>query len=502
MTAPAYLLGIEVGRSGLGMAVLDGTGAVAASARRTYGGAPGEPVDPMDWWRAVRTGVKELLRKANLPAERIRAVGLSGDSSGFAICDKEGRSLCSTVLGPDARAEVAAGEFSRAVGPRNLANLTGGIATSASTAAKLAWLRANEKRAWHDLAWILPAKDFIRFRLTGVAATDACDASATMLFNPKTRAWSKQLAQTLGIDLGWLPPIVAGTAMTGRITDAAARECGLTPGTPVVGGAGHAAAVAIAAGVAAPGTALVELGSVGAVLVACPDAPRDSSGRLRVSCHAIAGRSILEAGGVAGADGLDWLLDTVLIAEAAQARRAGRDPYEVLAELAAEVPPGAEGCLYLPAGRMPGGFLGLRGGIARGHLVRAAFEGGAMQARESLAAAVAAGHAVDRVIAAGPGATSNLWAQILADVLDRAVEVAPTVEAAAAGAAILATPAVGVHKTLEAALQAMVRRHGPLQPRRSATEAYATIIPRHRQLAQALAGDAVPAAAASEEPTA
>lgn len=499
MPAPAYLLGIEVGRGGLGLAVLDGTGAVAASSRRTYGGAAGEPIDPQDWWRAVRTGVKELLRKANLSAERIRAVGLSGDSSGFAVCDKEGKSLCPTVLGPDLRAEAAAAEFARSVGPRNLANLTGGVSTTSATAAKLAWLRTHEKRVWHDLAWILPAKDFIRFRLTGVSATDAGDAAATMLFNPKARAWSKQLAQTLGIDLAWLPPVVAGTAMTGRITDAAARECGLSPGTPVVGGAGHAAAVAITAGVAAPGTALVELGSVGAILIACPDAPRDPTGRLRVSCHAIAGRSALEAGAIAGADGLDWLLDTVLVAEAAQARRAGRDPYEVLAELAAEVAPGAEGCLYLPGGRMAGGFLGLRAGIARGHLVRAAFEGGAMQARESIAAAEAAGLTVDRVIAAGPGAVSNLWAQILADVLDRAVEVAPIAEAAAAGAAILAAPAVGVHKSLDAALQAMVRRHGPLQPRRAAAETYAAIIPRHRQLAQAIAGDATPAPAAAEE---
>lgn len=496
MPVPAFLLGIEVGRNGLGLAVLDGTGAVAASSRRSYGGVAGEPVDPQDWWRAVRTGIKELLRKANLPAERIRAVGLSGDSYGFAACDKDGKALCPTVLGPDTRAEGSAQEYARLVGPRNLANLTGGAASSAATASKLVWLRNHEKRVWHDLAWVLPAKDFIRFRLTGVAATDAGDAAATLIFNPKARAWSKQLAQALAIDPEWLPPVVAGTAMTGRVTDAAARECGLSPGTPVVGGAGHAAAVAVAAGVAAPGTALVELGSLGAVLIAGADAPRDPSGRLRISCHAVAGRAALEAIGVAGAEGIDWLLDTVLSAESAQARRAGRDPYEVLAELASEVAPGADGCMHLPAGR---GFLGLRQGIARSHLVRAAFEGGAMQAREALAAAETAGLAIDRIIAAGPGAASNLWAQVLADVLDRAVEVAPAPESAAVGAAILSAPAVGVHKTLDAALQAMVRRHGPLQPRRAAAEAYASIIPRQRQLAAAIIGGATPAETIAEE---
>jgi len=496
MAAPAFLLGIDVGRTGLGLAVLDGNGAIAASSRRAFGVAAGEPADPQEWWRAARTGIKEMLRKANLDADRIRAVGLSGDGFGFAACDKEGKSLCPTVLGHDPRCDEAVAEVVRLIGPRNLANLTGGIASTAATAAKLLYVKTHEKRVWHDLAWILPAKDFIRFRLTGVAATDAADASATLLFNPKTRAWSKQLAQALGIDVNWLPPVVAASAMTGRITDAAAKECGLAVGTPVIGGAGHAIAVAVAAGALAPGTALVELGSVGSLVVACGDPPRDPSGRLRISCHAPPGRGALEATGIAGAEGLDWLLETVLSAESAQARRNQRDPHEVLAELASEVPPGADGCMYVPGGRAPGGFLGLRPGIGRGHLVRAAYEGGALAARECLAAATTAGVTIDRVIVAGPGAAGNLWPQILADVLDRSVDVAPVAESAAAGAAMLAAPAVGVHKTLDIALQAMVRRHGPLQPRRAAAEAYATLIPRHRRIAAGIAGDAPPAEAA------
>lgn len=492
MPTPAYLLGIDVGRNGLGLVVLDGHGATVAAARRAFGHAPGEAADPQDWWRAARTGIKEMLRKSAIDPDRIRAVGLSGDSHGLAVVAKDGRSLCATVLGPDARCREAAAELARLVGPRNLANLTGGSASIAAAAAKLLLIKGSEKRVWHDLAWILAPKDFLRLRLTGVAATDAVDATATLLYNPKTRAWSKQIAQALGIDPAWLPPVVAASAMTGRITDAAAKECGLAAGTPVIGGAGHAAAVAVAAGALAPGACLVELGAIGSFMVACADeAPRDPSGTLRPSCTVVPGRAALDAESVAGADGLDWLMETVLATEAAQARRAGRDVHELLAELAAEVPPGASGCLHLPLGRAAG-FLGLRPGIGRGHLVRAAFEGGALAALAAVAAAEAAGATIDRIIAAGPGAAGSLWAQILADILGRAVEVAPAAEAAATGVAILAAPAVGVHRSLDAAAQAMVRRHGPLQPRRAATEAYAPIIPRHRRLSAAFA--------AAEEP--
>jgi len=244
---------------------------------------------------------------------------------------------------------------------------------------------------------------------------------------------------------------------------------------------------------------VVELGAVGAVLVSAEEALRDLSGRLRVSCHVAPGRAAHEAVGMAGAEGLDWLMETVLASEAAQARRNQRDPQEILSELASEIAPGADGCLYVPAGRGPGGFLGLRPGIGRGHLVRAAYEGGAMAAREALDAAAAAGTAIDRVIAAGPGASGNLWPQILADVLDRAVDVAPVAEAAAAGVAILAAPAVGVHKSLDIAIQAMVRRHGPLQPRKSAVAGYVALVPRHRRIVGGIAGDTPPAAEGASE---
>jgi len=130
--------------------------------------------------------------------------------------------------------------------------------------------------------------------------------------------------------------------------------------------------------------------------------------------------------------------------------------------------------------------------------VRAAYEGGALAAREVLDAVAAAGTTVDRVIAAGTGASGNLWPQILADVLDRAVDVAPVAEAAAAGVAILAAPAVGVHKSLDAAMQAMVRRHGPLQPRKAAAAGYTTLIKRHRRIVGGIAGDLPPAAEVAE----
>jgi xylulokinase len=255
------------------MALVSGDGSMIEPLRRAYGGDD-LLADPQDWWRAARTGIKEVLRRSKVRAEQIRCIGLTGDEACVAL-DKAGKVLCPTVLGPDPRAEATAKQLQSRVGTRNLLNLAGAMATSTALAPKLLWLRENEKRTWHDLHFALSAKDFLRFRLTDTAATDACEAGSTLLYNPRTRSWSRQLMSLLEINPDWLPPVGAAAALSGRVTEAAARESGLAAGTPVVTGAAHAAALAIAAGATGPGRGVVELGGTGALFIPVAEVPRE-----------------------------------------------------------------------------------------------------------------------------------------------------------------------------------------------------------------------------------
>ncbi len=493
MAAPAYFLGLDVARTGLGLVVVAGDGTIAASLRRAYGAESGGPMDPQDWWRAARTGIKEILRRASLRPEQIRSIGVTGDD-GIVAVDKEGKALCPTSLGPDPRCADYVEQLTKTVGARNLLNLASGVATSSAAAVKLLWLRDNEKRVWHDLAHILPAKDFLRFRLTDTLVTDACDAAGTLLFNPKTRSWSKQLLGLIDIHPEWLPTINNGQAMSGRVTDAAARDSGLQAGTPVVTGAGHAAALAIATRVLQPGSAVIELGGQGSLFVPTAEAVKDPQGRLASTCHSLAGTWALSGSDLASSPGLDWIMEQVLPAEVAQARRNQRDPIDLLAELAAEVPPGADGLIYLSPTAKPasGGFLGLEHRHGRGHLVRAVLEGGALACRQALATLTELKRAPDHIFVSGPGATNHLWCQILADALDRSITAVPVQESAAFGAAVLAGSAVGVFKTIEDACAKLVKPKGSFAPRRAASDVYAALAPISARLSEAIAGPSAP----------
>lgn len=472
MPPPAFFLGIDVAHTGIGLVVLSGDGKHVAHLRRAYG-TQSAVHDPQDWWRATRTGIKEILRRAEIKSDQIRCIGLTGDSDGFVPIGANGQVLLSCNLGADARCDGYVERVNRLVGARNLLNLAGSPATLRSTATKLLWLKENEKRVWHDTQMLLPPKDFLRFRLSGNVVTDATDAAATLLFNPKTRSWSKQLLAQFEINPAWLPSISNGPLMSGRVTDVAAKETGLQAGTPIVTGGGHAAAVAIASGVLNPGHVLVELGGSAGLFAPTAEPMRDNTWRLSGSCHCLAGTWALAAPNVANTDAIDWLSEHVFTSEVTQARRANRDALDPLTEQASEIAPGADGLVYIPSeyGRLSG-FMGLKRHHGRGHLVRAVLESGAMAARNAITALHDLKSPVKEILVSGPGAHSTLWCQIVADVLGQQVHATVVPECAAMGAAILASSAVGMYKSVQEACSHLIKSTTPYTPRKATAGVY------------------------------
>ena len=161
------------------------------------------------------------------------------------------------------------------------------------------------------------------------------------------------------------------------------------------------------------------------------------------------------------------------------------------------VPAGSDGLLFLPyltGERSPhpdplarGAFVGLTVAHDRRHLTRAVLEGVAFGLRDGLDQMIAAGMpAPAQIRASGGGTASELWRQILADVLDTELATVSTSEGAAFGAGILAAVGAGWFATVEAAASAFVgatpaAAPGPDAPR------YAEAHARYRELYPALA---------------
>lgn len=478
-----FFLAVELRTDGVALALQDKDGHLTDVVRRSVSGDAEAGFDPQDWWRAVRTGTKDLLRRCKVRKDDVRSVGICGPDQGVVCIGADGEVLSPSYLLPQPDLPQFIDELHGVVGAKTLVNLTGGEAAIDSMAVNLLWHRHHLPRVLHDLKHLLTPRDFLRFRLTGTFVTDPSTAASSRMFSPRARTWSKVALDRLGIEAGWLPQISNGHILSGRVTPSAAKETGLVAGTPVVVGGSRSSCLAMATSAINPGDLMIELGDEGRLTVVGDKPIRPKGGALRIGCHTLPDLWTLEQTGATGSRALDWFTQKLTPTDANQWRRAGRQALDMIAEIAAEAPPGADGLLFVPPSEdePSGSFTGMGFQHERSHLLRALLEGGAFALRQQVDAAVASGATVSRVVTTGTGSSNTLWCQIVADVLGRKVTSYAHDHAHCQGTATMASVAIGCFKSVAEACKKHLPKAKTYEPRKSAQSTYEAICQRLSQ---------------------
>ncbi len=486
----AFFIGIDTSTTATKALLIDESGQLRGAAAAGYAYDTPRPLwaeqDPALWWAAAVASLKRLLAETGVDGRDIAGIGLTGQMHGLVLLDRDGRVLRPAILWNDQRTGAECDEMRAVFGRQRLIGLTGNDALPGFTAPKILWVRRHEPAVYARIAHILLPKDYLRFRLTGVFATDKAGAAGTQLFDLRARDWAPDLLAALQIDLAWLPPTFEGTAITGRLTADAAAACGLPAGIPVVGGGGDQAANAVGTGAVVDGIVSLSLGTSGVVFASSDRPVVEAAGRLHAFCHAAPGKWHLMGVMLSAAGSLRWLRDAL-------APEAG---YDDLTAAAAEVPAGSGGLFFLPyltGERTPhpdplarGAFVGLTVRHGRPHLTRAVLEGVAFGLRDSFELMKAAGlAAATQVRAAGGGMQSRLWRQILADILGVEIAAVNTTEGAAFGAALLAAVGLGAFPDVPSACARVVRVSGRT-PVSAEAGRYERLYPIYRDLYPAL----------------
>jgi xylulokinase len=428
--------GLDVGTSSLKGLAVGEDGAVLASAEEEYPFATPRPgwteQDPELWWRAAERVLERLRREAGEP----RGIGLSGQMHGLVALDAADRVLRPAILWNDQRTAAECDEIEARLGD-DLVALTGNRAMTGFTAPKLLWMARHEPELHARVAHVMLPKDYVRLRLDGERCTDVTDASGTLWFDVRERAWSARVLDALEVDEAWLPEV---------------RE------SAEAAGAGDQGAGAVGVGAVRPGVPSVVLGTSGVVL-ATHEAVVAERG-VQASAHAVAGRWFAMGVILSAAGSLRWLRDAL------------HAPYDELLAEAGRWEPGSEGLTFLPyltGERTPhldpnarGAFAGLEIRHDRGALVRAVLEGVAYALRDA-ADLVGLGDAGAARVSGG-GARSPLWLRIVASILDTPLERVAVDEGAAYGAALLGGVAGGVWPDVDEAVAACVAVRETVEP--------------------------------------
>jgi gluconokinase len=393
--APGLVAAVDIGTTGVKAAAVDAAAASHAAAEREYPTAsprPGWAVqDPDVVAGCSAAAVGEALAKVGAAGKPVAGVAFSGAMHSLLALAADGTPLTPSVTWADGRAGAQAERLRVSGEWLALHRRTGTPVHPMSPLVKLLWFREQAPDVWQRAAHWVGIKDYVLFRLTGLLAVDESTASATGLYGLAARDWDAKALDLVGLGREQLPVLHATTDVVARL-GADAATWGLPAGTPIVAGASDGVLANLGVGGVAPGVAACSIGTSAAIRGAVRAPSVDEQGR--VFCYALVpGRWVIGGATNNGGNVLRWL-DRVAGADLA-------DPDAALTELAATVPPGAEGLLMLPylsgeraprwAGAPQGAFLGLTRRHTRAHLVRAALEGVCLQLALVLEAMRAAG---------------------------------------------------------------------------------------------------------------
>jgi sugar (pentulose or hexulose) kinase len=448
-----FLLGIDAGSSMTKAAVFDRDGTeIASSAHRVALERP-QPgwceVDPAAAWDAAAAAIRTVLDRAGMTGDDIAAVGLSAAMVGAWLVDSDGNALRPGINWEDSRTQAMLNRRA-AEDPgfyHRIFQSDGCVMQQGCTLPLVAWLREHEPDVVARTSHIFSFKDFLRMKLTGLAAADRTEA-AVAPGDARLRDRSEAMLKLFGLaDLTHkLPPVADSESIAGWVTAEAAAATGLRPGTPVAVGAGDVPATVTGASALEAGTAMAVLGTtciVGVVSDAAVFTPPDLGLLFTLPGNAWF-RAMVN---VAGTLNLDWAIGTIMGEES-------RDPgvFPRLDAMVSAVPIGSDGVVFLPYlsdsgiiapvvdAQARAGFYGLTSRHGGAHMMRAVYEGVVLAIRDLLADLPEIGNAL---LLTGGGAKSRMWTQMIADALGRTVLVPAGSEFGARGAALLAATAIG-----------------------------------------------------------
>jgi len=439
-----HILAIDLGTSALKVALVSTGGEVVAAEQDTCqvnllpGG--GAEQDPRRWWEQITGASARLMARAAVPPGEVAAVACTAQWSGTVAIGGDGQPLRDAIIWMDSRGAPYARQITR--GPVNVQGygvdklarwlrVTAGIPARSGKdpLAHILWLKHHEPATYRAAEKFLEPKDWLNAQLTGRAAASFDSIALHWVTDNRrldTIGYHPGLLRLAGLDRAQLPDLLPATAILGPLAAGPAAALGVPAGIPVV------------------------VGTSSWLTCHVPFKKTDLLHNMASLPAPVPGRYFVADEQETAGAALTFLRDRVLYD--------GDPPPAAYAEfdrMAGQAPAGSNGVIFTPwlyGERTPvedpfvrGGFHNLSLSASRDDLVRAVFEGVALNARWLLTAVERfTRHRLEPIRFIGGGARSDVWCQIFADVLGRGIEqVADPVNANARGAGLLAAVALG-----------------------------------------------------------
>ena len=496
----SYVLGFDIGTtSTIGALIELPTRIVAVVSRpvRLNSPKPGwAEEDPAEWWANVCEISHELLLTAGVAGTDIAAIGVTGMLPAVVLLDEHGDVLRPSIQQSDGRSGKQVARMRGDWDEREFIAKAGNGINQQLIGAKLRWIAENEPDVYARIRTVFGSYDYVNWKLTGEKAIEQNWALEAGIVDIKTHAVDDALVRFTEVRPDAFPRKSISHEILGQVSAEAARATGLAEGTTVVGGAADMIASALGAGIVSAGDVLLKFGGAIDILTATDRVMPDP--RMFFDYHLVPGLFMPNGCMATGGSGLNWFAQNFAGREAMLAEAEGISVHQYLDRLAAACRPGAEGLMVLPyflGEKTPihdpqarGVFSGLTLSHSAGHLWRALLEGYAFAVLHHIEVLRDMGHRTETYVASDGGSKSRVWMQIVADVLQKPVQLLRDHHGSCIGAAWTAAIGAGLTDDWSGAAR-FASLADRLEPDPANAELYAGTYRRYRETYERLSAD-------------
>lgn len=290
--ARRLLLGFDVGSSSVKSSLVDAdSGKCVATAFYPDREAPITAVkagwaeqSPELWWQNAKLALADIMAKAGAKGDEICAIGISYQMHGLVCVDEHHNTLRDSIIWCDSRAVAYGEEAFDGIGHErclsHLLNSPGNF-----TAAKLAWVKANEPELYAKIHKIMLPGDYLAMRLSGQTTTTVSGLSEGMFWDYQTNSVSEDVMNHYGFNHSLISDIVPTFGMQCEVSVEAAAETGLKAGTPITYRAGDQPNNALSLNVFNPGEIASTAGTSGVVYGVLGEVNYDKKSRVNTFAH-------------------------------------------------------------------------------------------------------------------------------------------------------------------------------------------------------------------------
>ncbi len=460
-------LGIDLGTSSVKAAVFSDNLEFLCGTSERYGikylEGGGAEQSPSEWWKALVKACGMLSSQFPEHWNGITGVAVTGQFSGTIPLDASGNPLMDAIIWLDSRGEVETRKlisgFPGMGGYRidklySWIHLTGGAPTRSGkdSISHILFLKKEYPEIFKKTRMFMEPKDYINYRLTGKFVSTFDNMVLHWITDnrdPDNIHYSKSLLKMVGLDQSPFPSLVGSWEAIGHPSDIAAKELGIRNKTVVAGGSGDIQSAIIGSGCLDNLEPILYIGSSSWVSCHVPYKKTDLMHNIASLPSALPGKYFVAAEQENAGSALTYVKDLF--------QNGIPISYSELDEVARMAPPGSDGLIFLPwlyGERAPVESKSLRSSFfnislmhKKPHFVRAVMEGVGYNTRWLLGSVEKfVGKELPYLVMSGGGASSEFWAQTMADILNREIRTMDNpFFVNSRGAAILALMAKGMN---------------------------------------------------------